>query len=242
MNTKHRYRKIPLKDKKQIFYAGLLLICSVLWCVTAYVNTGLGNLFSNYSIVINNVDIDKVAVIIAPIVEECIKLLGYGIIFLIDFNKLFHLEYKSKKDFIDDNLVYVFLISIGTFGILEGIVHNRDYYIFCVLAFVCMNTLAHLTDSVYPFILGRKHRNRFIVFLPIAIMLHSLHNLVITTVWNHKFVTLFMITVFLLPLLILKRNTFFNLFKINNTGKIKIILTLVFILIYLYIFLCCLLI
>jgi hypothetical protein len=76
-------------------------------------------------------------------------------------------------------------------------------------------------------------------------LLHSVHNFVIGVFWNNKWVTFSMVILFLLPIMILKRKRIcqiiLKIFNCKNARKMKITLTSLFILIYIYIFLCCLL-
>lgn len=201
--------------KFYIFFGVLGGIWFSLILFTLAINTYLNIFLSNSPLVVNNVTIDKLAVIVAPIVEECVKLAGYGIIFLVDFNKIFRLGFNSKKEFIDCNLAIVFFAWVGIFGLQEGIEHNAGSPFLCLWAFLILNALVHITYSIYPFISGRKYGNLFVFFLPVAILLHSVHNFIIVTLWDNKWVTFAMVIIFLLPLVYVMRNDIFNFFKVK---------------------------
>ncbi len=242
----HKKRELTRSQKKLIFYYSLLLISCTLWIIAGVVNTGFDTIFSNYSIVIDSLSVPKISVMIAPIVEECIKFAGYGILFLFSLKLISKLEYASKEDFFNDNFVIAFLISTGGFGFVEGFSHNLGFGTICFIAFISLNTFIHITFSIYPFILGRKYRNWFVCFLPIAMLLHAVHNFMIDVVWNNKWVTFSMVTIFFIPILFLERKNLYRLLdklelskKVENPRKANITLMLLFLLIYIYIFLCC---
>lgn len=239
-------KEFSLSDKRLIFYFFLFVFCYILFGITSSLNIGINELFEHYSISINGLNIPKLSVLIAPIVEECIKLTGYGIIFFFNFNRYFKLEHTSKKDFVNDNLTVAFLISAGGFGFFEGVMHNAGFGISCFIAFIFLNTLIHVTYSIYPYILGRRYKNWFICFLPIGILLHAIHNFFIDVIWDNKWITFTMTLIFLVPIIILEREKFYQLFlKINpvekykNSRKATIILTILLVILFIYIFLCC---
>lgn len=240
--------EFSFENKKLILYISLIILAGILFIFAGYINIGFNNLLSNFNIVISGITIPKLSVIIAPIVEEIIKLVGYGILFLFSVKLISILGYKSKKDFLNNNLIVAFIISAGVFGFIEGAEHNPGVSFYYFYGFVFLNTLIHITYSIYPFIFGRKYGNCFICFLPIAILLHSVHNFMIDVVWNNKWVTFAVVTIFLAPLLVLERKNLFSPVekfmlprKIKDKRKANVILSLAFILIHIYIFLCCLL-
>ena len=238
-------KNLPIEERKKLFYTFLFVISAFLFCLTGLINHYLGNIvFPEHETIINNVKIDAPAVIIAPITEEIIKLLGYGIIFLFNFNKFFRLNYKNKSNFIADNLLLAFFISAGGFGFFEGFKNARFIFTcpFCIPSFIILNILIHITYSIYPLIVGKCYRNCFVAFLPIAMLLHSVHNFILGVFWDNKWVTFIMVTIFLLPLLIINRKETFSFLRRYFLKKLtnkQIFLLLL--LIYFYIFLCCLL-
>lgn len=228
------------KHRWQFFFAFYMWILLDLIMIAKMSNTLLDK-YWYISLVLDSVSINKTSVIVAPIVEEIIKFAGYGVILFVDFNVMFKLGYNSKKEFIEHNIPIFFILSAGIFGLQEGIEHNAGFCIYCLWGFVFLNALIHITYSIYPYIFGRKYANRFIYFLPIAMLLHSVHNFMIDTVWDNKWVTFVMVTIFLLPLVILERKSLVNLIKGKNERRKRIFLTSIFVIIYVYIFLCCLL-
>jgi len=230
------------KERRQLVILLLLLISFVIFYLAGLINSGLKYLLSDFSLISNEIKIDMFGVIIAPIVEETLKFLGYSIIFLYAFNDKFRLGYWDKFEFADDYLGIAFVFSVGIFGFSEGIAKNIVFNPLCLVSFVLLNIFIHITYSIYPFILGRSYNNQFLFFLPIAILLHSVHNFILTSLWNNKWVTFTMVTIFLLPVLFVIRTkvlSFINKyspFKINNSQ-----IVIIFSVIYLSIFLCCLL-
>ncbi|MBU4502259.1 MAG: hypothetical protein KKA79_06690 [Nanoarchaeota archaeon] len=206
-------RKVRYEDLRKIIYrygcVFLVVIIGALFYLAGHLNVFFTDVFlSKFSVKINNIVFDfneTRSVIIAPIIEETIKFIGYGVIFLIPF-KFLQSKYRSKKEFINKNIVYAFLISAGLFGFLEGCFHNGHIRIGFYL-YVLLNVCIHSTYSLYPFILGRRYRNWFICFLPIAITLHALHNFLILFIWDNKWVTFIMVTVFLVPFMVLERSS-----------------------------------
>ena len=228
---------------KRIFFLYFLFFWSLfLFLIAAVLNSGLDALFSQYSLVlINGTIIPRASVEIAPVVEEIIKLLGYSILFFIPLSSINKLEYHSKKEFLDKMLFPAFLISAGVFGFFEGFIHNLGFNKVCFIAFFSLNTLIHITYSIYPFILGRKYRNRFYVFLPIAMLLHATHNFILNMIWDNKWVTFAMVTIFLVPLVFLERNNLAETAKRLLPIITERVILVAFVIIYVYIFLCCLL-
>jgi len=96
-----------------ILYLLIFAISSLLYYMAGLINTAFNNLLSNFSPIVNNITIPKLGVIIAPIVEESIKLTGYTILFLFSIKFISKFEYRSKKEFINDNLAVAFLIAAG---------------------------------------------------------------------------------------------------------------------------------
>lgn len=228
------------RNKTLVFFYTMLALWAAIFLFVPAINTLLKNLFSDVNLYVDKIRIDNLGVIVAPVVEESFKMLAYSVIFLADFNKIFNLGYKSKKEFINNNIGIIFLLSVGLFGLQEGISHNLGYSAIYLWAFWILNTLIHITYSVYPFIFGRKYKNYFICFLPIAILLHSVHNFLIIHAWDNKWITFGMVTIFLLPLIFLERKKILMLFrklKKINQNRIKFYLIVLSIIFYLYIFL-----
>lgn len=226
----------------RLFIILLFLISFIIFRLAGLINTGLKYLLSNLSLTLNGIKIDTWGVIIAPTVEETLKFLGYGILFLYDFNDKFRLGYWDKFEFVDNYLGIAFVFSVGVFGFLEGFYKNLVFNSLCLVSFILLNISIHITYSIYPLILGRSYNNQFLFFLPIAILLHSVHNFILISLWNNKWVTFTMVTIFLLPVLfVIRANVLsfinkYSPFKINNSQ-----IVIIFSVIYLSIFLCCLL-
>jgi len=212
-------------------------IWACIFLIIPILNTVIDRLLASYPLVINGININKASVIIAPIIEESFKFIGYFIVFLVDFNKIFGLGYNSKKEFINDNIGILFIISVGAFGLQEGMSHNMGYSIVYLWAFWILNSLVHITYSAYPFLFGRKYNNSFLLFLPIGMLLHSVHNFIIDHLWDNKWVTFAMVVIFLMPLIYLERNNLVGIFRKCNPKKVKITLIIISIVIFIYIFL-----
>jgi hypothetical protein len=230
------------EERRQIVVFVLFSMSFIVFLSAGLINRGLDTLFSGFSLVLNGIEVHRTAVIIAPIVEETMKFLGYGILFLYAFNDNLRLGYWDKFDFIDDYLPIAFVLSAGGFGLWEGLLKNLRFNPFCLISFILLNMFIHLTYAIYPLILGRCHRNQFIFFLPIAMLLHSVHNFILSTLWDNKWVTFIMVTIFLFPVLFILRDkvvsfiTKYAPYRIT-TGHIMFVLFLI----YVYMFLCCLL-
>ena len=235
----------PKKEADQlIFFFILILFCSVLFYLTGYINLYLDNILSRYLIVIKYLKIPFLAVVIAPITEEIVKFLGYIFIYIIGIKLVNGLNYNSKKEFRNDYLIIAFLISAGWFGFFEGIVHNQGFGLMCLVPFISLNMMAHITYSIYPFMLGRRYNNWFILFLPLGMLLHSVHNFVIENVLDNKWVTFTMVSAFLLPIIFVERKNLFKIIerflfiKFKNSKKANRIIISLFTILYLCIFLC----
>lgn len=234
----------PLNERRMAFFAILFLMSMILFFSVGLINSGLDMIFSKYSLIISNTTVDKLGLIIAPIIEETFKLIGYSMIFLIDFNKRFVLRYRRRPDYLRDNLLVAFLLSAGGFGLLEGLFHNSVInFPFCFASFIILNMLIHITYSIYPIVLSKKYHRNFIMFLPVAISLHSVHNFIIRYIWDNKWITFSMVTIFMLPLLfVYKKNLFDFIKRFNLVRKLNDhCISSLFILVYMYILLCCLL-
>jgi hypothetical protein len=241
MKLKFRMKQeLTYKRKKNIFYLLLLLLSCILFLLASITNSTLNDLLSNYTIIIKGNSIPKLEIIIAPIVEECIKLFGYAVLLLLPLKARSWMDENQKNRFIENNIVIAFIISAGGFGFFEGFAHNLGFNTVCFIAFVSLNVLIHMTYSIYPFVLGRKYRNSFFAFLPIAILLHAIHNFILRMVWDNKWVSFMMVTFLLIPLLFLERDNIANIAKRLFSRIQKWILSIVFVVIYIYIFLCCL--
>ena len=191
------------KDKNQtIFRLILVLFCFIMFLLTGHLNSDLNNMFSNYRIVFQSLKLPIFGVVIAPITEEIVKFVGYSIIFLFGMRFITKLNYSSKKKFRNDYLIIAFLISAGSFGFYEGVIHNSASGVMCFISFISLNTMVHITYSIYPYLLGRRYNNLFFLFLPIGMLLHSFHNLIIENVWDNKWVTFIMVTSLLLPIIL----------------------------------------
>lgn len=208
-----------------------------IFLIIPILNTVIDKFLTPYSLIINDININKASVIIAPIVEEILKFMSYFIIFLVDFNKIFDLGYNSKKEFINDNIGIIFILSVGAFGLQEGMSHNTSYPIVYLWAFWILNSLIHITYSAYPFLFGKKYNNSFLFFLPIGMLLHSVHNFIIDHLWDNKWVTFSMVVIFLLPLVFLERSNIVGIFRKGNPKKVKVVLAIISIVIFIYIFL-----
>ena len=227
-----------------IFFFILILFCSVLFFLTGYMNSYFDNILSRYLILIKYLKIPFLGVVITPITEEIVKFLGYIFIYIISIKLITGLNYNTKKEFRNDYLIIAFLISAGGFGFFEGIVHNQGFGLICFIPFVSLNVIVHITYSIYPYMFGRKYNNWFFLFLPIGMILHSVHNFVIENILDNKWVTFTMVTAFLLPIIFVERK---NLFKIierfifnefKDPKKTNRIIIVLFTILYCYIFLC----
>jgi hypothetical protein len=235
----------PKKEINQlIFYLILILFCSFIFFLTGYMNLYFDNILSRYLIVIKYMKIPFLAVVIAPITEEIVKFLGYIFIYIISIKLVTGLNYSSKKEFRNDYLIIAFLISAGGFGFFEGIEHNQGFGFACLVPFVSLNMMVHITYSIYPFMFGRRYNNWFFLFLPIGMLLHSVHNFVIENVLDNKWVTFTMVTAFLLPIFFVERKNLYKIIerflfiKFKNSKKVNRIITSLFTILYLCIFLC----
>lgn len=243
---KHKKRKIIHYEKILIFIFLLLILSCILFIIAGNLNYHFDNLFSKYIIIVKDIAIPKTSVMIAPIVEETIKFVGYVVLLFFNLKIISKLGYASKRKFLNDYLSVAFLISAGGFGLFEGAIHNAGFNRLCFIAFISLNMLVHITYSIYPFLLGRKYHNWFICFLPIGILLHAFHNFLIDLVWDNKWVTVLMVTVFLLPILLLERKNWYKIFekfynvKVEDFKKANRIFYLIFVVVFVYIFLCCL--
>lgn len=198
MKFRTKVKRAPtIKDKKFLLYIVFFAVSYLVFSIAAILNGAFNDLTSKYSIIIRGLDIPRLGVIIAPIVEEVIKFLGYAIIFLFPLKISKSLGYKNKSEFVSDYLPIAFLFSVGLFGVYEGVYKNINFSSFCILSFVILQSLTHITYSIYPLILGRKYNNWFVCFLPIAILLHAVHNFMIEVVRDNKWVTFTMVTIFL---------------------------------------------
>jgi hypothetical protein len=154
----------------------------------------------------------------------------YLILFLGSY-RFFKDIYKTRDKFIQKHLVFFFLLSTFMFGFVEGFINNSYAVKFGLVAFysyILLNIFIHTTYSFYPFILGKKFKNCFMCFLPIGILLHAVHNLIIKVFWNNKWVTFIGVTFLFYPFLILESKNIVYLFgkymKFLKTNKQKTIL------------------
>jgi hypothetical protein len=235
----------PKKEINQlVFFFILILFCSLLFFIAGYLNSYYDDLFSRYLIVVRYLKIPLLSVVIAPVIEEIFKFLGYIFIYIIGVKLITGLNYNSKKEFRNDYLIIAFLISAGGFGFLEGFVHNKAFGLICLVSFVSLNMMVHITYSIYPYIFGRRYNNWFFLFLPIGMLLHSVHNFAIENVLDNKWVTFTMVTAFLLPIILVERKNLYRIierflfinFKDPKTAN-RIILVL-FALLYCYVLMC----
>ena len=238
--------RVHLSDKaKQVFRLFYFLILSILCMlmVAVIINNYFNGLLSNYRIVIQSLRVPFISIIIAPIDEEFLKFLGYVSIYIVGIGAITTLGYASKKEFRNDYFIIWFLVSAGGFGLLEGMNNNIDFSCsLYFLGFIALNALAHITYSIYPYMLGRKYNNMFILFLPIGMLLHSVHNFVIDNIWNNKWVTFAMVTSLLLPIIFMERKNLYKIVerlsfsKFEDPQKANFKLCLLFVLLYIYIF------
>jgi hypothetical protein len=104
--------------------------------------------------------------------------------------------------------------------------------------------MIHITFSIYPYLLGRKYKNLFIIFLPVGMLIHSFHNFVIMYIWDNKWVTFTMVTALLLPIIFMERKNFYKILErfafntLKSPKKANRNIILLFVLLYCYIFLC----
>jgi drug/metabolite transporter superfamily protein YnfA len=241
---KRNKRPLTVEDKRMLFVSLFFFWSIILFVLAAIVNTGLDSVSSSYVFVMKNgTIIPRLSVVIAPVIEELVKWFGYALLLVFPLRFVLKLGYPTKNEFIDEWVFVAFLLIVGGFGFFEGLSNNSSMIFRCVpcyIAFVLLNALIHLTYSVYPFVFGRKYRNWFVVFLPIAIMLHAVHNFIIDTVWDNKWVTFTMVTMLLLPLLVLERKQVWRLMNCTEKQKRKHVLVGLGLLGYSYIFFCCL--
>jgi hypothetical protein len=222
----------------------LLIVSASMSIIGGVTNTYVNDIYSSYRIVIQELRVPLLGVVIAPIVEEFVKFLGYAFIFIFGIRIVKKLGYSSKKMFRNDYLIIGFLFSAGGFGLFEGLSKNTQFGIWCFYSFVALNMLIHITFSIYPYLLGRRYNNWFILFLPIGMVLHSVHNYIIGNIWDNKWVTLIMITFLLLPIIVLERKNFYKIIerlffnKLDRPKRANFILSILFVLLYVYIVLC----
>ena len=233
------------KGRISYFFILSLFLLGYLWIVIAgSLNEFFCNTLSSYSIIIQGLKVPFCGIVIAPIDEEIVKFFGYAIIYLIGIGLINALGYNSKKEFRNDYMIIFFLFSAGGFGFYEGVIKNSIFGSLSFIAFISLNTLAHITYSIYPYILGRRYKNMFIIFLPVAMLLHSVHNFVIGNMWDNKWVTFTMVTALLLPIIVMERKNFYKIVerlffdKFKNPKKANFVLSILFIFLYIYIFLC----
>ena len=225
-------------------YTFLIILSIFLWFLGGALNSYFNGILSPYRIVIQDLKIPFLGVVIAPINEELVKFIGYMAVYVFGKRLINALGYKTKKKFIDDYLLIAFIISAGGFGLFEGIGHNLGWGSLCFIAFISLNAFIHMTFSIYPYILGRKYHNQFLLFLPLGMLLHSVHNFIIDFIWDNKWVTFMMITILFLPIVFFERKNFYLIMeravfeKIANPGRSNLILSILFISLYVFIFLC----
>ena len=240
------WKRVHLSDKAKqtywfIYFFIVLSLCLLM--VGVIINNYFNGIFSNYCIVIQSLRIPFLGVVIAPIDEELIKCIGYCSIYLVGIRVITAIGYNSKKEFRNDYLSIWFLASAGGFGFLEGMNNNFGFGSLCFIAFISLNTLAHITYSIYPYLLGRRYNNMFVLFLPIGMLLHSVHNFVIDNIWDNKWVTFTMVTALLLPIIFMERTKLYNIVErllfinFDTPQKTNLVLYLLFISLYIYIFL-----
>lgn len=203
-----KLRTVVSNHRLIVFYCLVFIWCGFLFFLTGMVlNPSLTKFLSRHMLFIENISIDEdeiMSIVVAPIVEEIIKFVGYGVIFLTP--PYFWRWYNSKGDFINEHIMPVFLISAGLFGFMEGSSHNPTKLGFILFwMYVILNSCIHITYSIYPFILGRCYGNWFAIFLPIAMLLHATHNFILDFLWDNKWVTFAMFSIFLVPFLIITR-------------------------------------
>ena len=227
-----------------LFWMILLMVSALMSIIGGVTNTYVNDIYSSYRIVVQELRVPLLGVVIAPIVEEFVKFLGYAFIFVFGIRIIDKLGYSSKKKFRNDYLIIGFLFSVGGFGFFEGLSKNTQFGIWCLYGFVALNMLIHITFSIYPYLLGRRYNNWFILFLPIGMILHSVHNFIIRNIWDNKWVTFTMVTILLLPIIVMERKNFYKIIerlffdKLVRPKRVNLILSILFILLYVYIVLC----
>ena len=215
MNIKEKIKK----EKVLLFYILVYFWCFILFgFITPHLNVFFRNtFFSGYHLVVKEASFNSDvlgSIFVAPVIEEVMKMSVYLILFLGSY-RFFKDKYESKDVFIKRHLVFFFLLSTFMFGFMEGIINNANAVKFGMVSFysyVLLNIYIHTTYSFYPFILGKKFRYCFICFLPIGILLHGVHNLIIKVFWDDKWVTFLFVTFLLFPFIILERKNIVNLF------------------------------
>jgi hypothetical protein len=242
-------KEFTIEERRRVFYLFLFSIAFLVYLLAGPLNFVFDTLTSQLNNLFSNLNIPKTGVLIAPVVEESLKMFGYSILFLLPVKFSKRLGYDSKSEFIKDYLIIAFLFSAGLFGFFEGIGKNILFCPVCVPSFVILQSLVHITYSIYPFILGIKYRNCFVCFLPIAILLHAVHNFIIGVFYDNKWVTFAIVIIFLIPFMIIERKQILLFCKkhiqnivifLKKSRYNKHLLTLSFIIIFVYIFLCCL--
>jgi hypothetical protein len=207
------------KKKILVFYIIVYFWCVVLFgFITPHLNVFFRNtFFSGYHLVVKEASFNSDvlgSIFVAPIVEETLKMSVYLILFLGSY-RFFKDKYESRDLFINRHLVFFFLLSTFMFGFMEGIINNANAVKFGMVSFysyVLLNIYIHTTYSFYPFILGKNFRYCFVCFLPIGILLHAVHNLVINVFWDDKWLTFIFVTFLLFPFIILERKNIVNFF------------------------------
>ena len=84
----------------------------------------------------------------------------------------------------------------------------------------------------------------FILFLPIGMLLHSVHYFIIGHIWNNKWVTFTMVTALLLPIIFMERKNLYKIYervaftKLKDLKRANRIIIVLFAVLYCYIILC----
>ena len=119
-------------------------------------------------------------VIVTPIVEEILKFVGYGYIFLIDFKRIstrkkIRFNYESNHEFIIRNILWMAVVIGITFGVIEGILYYLDTN--KPLIEILPHASIHVMFIVTPIMWWFIFRKKILFFLPVAIIMHMLSNL-----------------------------------------------------------------
>lgn len=109
--------RLSLRERKILFYAMIVCIGLIVFLIVCLINNILENLLPVF------------IVIISPIVEESLKMIGYWSIFIIDFNKIFRLRYLREMPYIQNNLQFSFLIIVGGFYFIKCFNPHHLFYL-----------------------------------------------------------------------------------------------------------------
>jgi len=114
-------------------------------------------------------------VIVTPIIEELLKFSSYGFIFILAIQRFFNRSNKivSSNRFIKKNVLWM-AFTVGLFfGLFEGILYlDLNETIGDFFAHV----VSHIVFTITPVLYWMHFRKNILIFLLIAIIMHSLSN------------------------------------------------------------------